>query len=123
MRRKAKPGFSPPWQPSQSTDVAPHPRAITDTHRRRLHGGDLLATSPRLDWAKLLRRTYAIDVLVCPHCHAPTRIIAAITDPPVIRKILAHLREPPARAPPSGAHEPMFDDVWLDAPPNDSPEA
>jgi hypothetical protein len=37
----------------------------------------------------------------------------------VIRKILGHLREPPARAPPSGAREPDDDldtvDVWLDA--------
>ena len=86
----------------------------TDAHRRRLDGGRLLATSPRLDWAKLLRRTYAVDVLVCPRCHGPTRIVAAINDPAVIRKILEHVREPPARAPPSGARDP--DDHAVDEP-------
>ncbi len=36
----------------------------------------------------------------------------------MISKILAHVREPPARAPPSGAREPDDDgvdgEVWLD---------
>jgi hypothetical protein len=37
-------------------------------HLDRLFGGFLLATSPRLDWATLLRRTYAVDVLTCVRC-------------------------------------------------------
>ena len=99
------------------------PRSITAAHHRRLDSGRLLATSPRLDWAKLLRRTYDVDVFVCPRCQGPARVAAAITKPDVIRKILGHLREPPARAPPSGARDPEFegdvgggddDVVWLD---------
>jgi len=37
-------------------------------HLDRLFGGLLLATSPRLDWATLLRQTYAVDVLTCVRC-------------------------------------------------------
>jgi hypothetical protein len=87
----------------------PDPHAITEAHRSRLHDGRLLATSPRLDWATLLARTYAVDVLVCPRCGGAARVVAAVTDPRVIRQILAHLREPPARAPPSGAREPLLE--------------
>jgi len=54
-------------------------------------------------------------VLTCPTCQGPTRIIAAITEPRALRAILRHVREPPARAPPSGAREPMLeDDAWYD---------
>jgi hypothetical protein len=41
---------------------------ISVRHLDRLLGGRLLATSPRLDWATLLRRTYAVDVLACVRC-------------------------------------------------------
>jgi hypothetical protein len=42
----------------------------------------------RMDWATLLRRVYAIDILQCPRCGAEMRIIAAITQTHVIRAIL-----------------------------------
>jgi hypothetical protein len=118
--RASKPGaFSPLWQRPAGGAVERDPRAITEAHRRRLDGGRLLAATPRLDWGKLLERTYQVDVFTCPRCHGATRVIAAITEPAVIRKILDHVREPPARAPPSGAREPGEDgidtaDVWLD---------
>jgi hypothetical protein len=117
--RTAKTGFSPLWQRPVNDAAERDPRAITEAHRRRLDGGRLLAATPRLDWGRLLERTYQVDVFVCPRCHGPTRVIAAITEPAVIRKILDHVREPPARAPPSGAREPGEDgidtaDVWLD---------
>jgi hypothetical protein len=111
--------FSPLWQRPDDAPPARDPREITDAHRRRLDDGRLLATTPRLDWAKLLQRTYQVDVFQCPRCHGAARVVAAITEPEVIRKILAHVREPPARAPPSGACEPGEDgfdagEVWLD---------
>jgi hypothetical protein len=117
--RAAKPGaFSPLWQRPANDAAERDPRAITDAHLRRLDGGRLLAATPRLDWGKLLERTYQVDVFTCPRCHGPTRVIAAITEPAVIGKILDHVREPPARAPPSGACEPDdgidTGDVWLD---------
>jgi hypothetical protein len=49
----------------------------------------LLATAPRLDWAKLLRRRFAIDALRCGHCGGRLRLLAAITDRATARKIWA----------------------------------
>ncbi len=60
-------------------------------HWHRLLGGLLVASSPRLNWATLLRRTYATDVLSCPRCHERMRVLAAITAPDVARQILARL--------------------------------
>lgn len=56
----------------------------------------------RLDWATLLRRTFAIDVRVCPRCQGPMRLIGVVEAPAVIRQILTHLglRAAPARAGP-----------------------
>jgi hypothetical protein len=47
-------------------------------------------------------RVFAVDVLTCPHCGGPRRLIAQLPDPIVVRKILAHLghpTEPPRPAP------------------------
>jgi hypothetical protein len=53
----------------------------------------------RLQWAELLRRTYAIDVLVGEDCGARREMIAFLTAPDSIRRILEHLG-PPTRPPP-----------------------
>ncbi len=46
----------------------------------------------RLRWAELLRRIYEVDPFKCPACGFERRIIAVITEPKVIDRILAHLR-------------------------------
>jgi hypothetical protein len=51
------------------------------------------ARSHRIDWARLLARV-GIDALACPRCGSRMRVIAAITDPAVIRRILGHLGLP-----------------------------
>ncbi|MCB9879403.1 MAG: transposase [Planctomycetes bacterium] len=63
----------------------------------------------RYPWAELLRRVFAIDVLVCPHCGGVRRLLAAITAPDAIEKVLRAMGLPcevaqvaPARAPPGG---------------------
>jgi hypothetical protein len=59
--------------------------------------------SPRWSWARLLKRVFALDMARCPLCQQGTlRIIAAITQGEVIRKILQHLKlaaDPPQIAP------------------------
>ena len=65
-----------------------------------------------MSWVQRLKRVFAIDVEVCPHCGGGVRIIACIEDPVVIRQILSHVEAkqtgnrqqagdlPPSRAPP-----------------------
>jgi hypothetical protein len=42
----------------------------------------------RYPWAELLRRVFEIDVLVCPHCGGARRLLAAITAPESIERVL-----------------------------------
>ncbi len=88
----------------------------------RGHGGDGHATggcsdahqkprshdTSRIAWAKLLARVGEEFPLECPACGGDIRLIAFITEPGPIRKILTHLGEPlepppvsPARGPPT----------------------
>jgi hypothetical protein len=84
----------------------------------------------RLPWAALLQRVFEVDALRCPRCAAGMRLVAAIEDPAVARKILECL-DLPARAPPliRAADEPAWheSEAWSDdtawafdqAPPDD----
>jgi len=45
----------------------------------------------RRRWAEMIKRVYEVDPLVCPRCHGEMRIVAFITDPRVVDKILRHL--------------------------------
>jgi len=57
----------------------------------------------RRSWAELIRRVYEVDPLLCPKCGSDMRIIAFITDPSVMKKILDHIRDRHrvGRAPPA----------------------
>jgi len=57
------------------------------------------AHSRRYRWAALLKRVFEVDALRCPQCGSTLRLIAAIEDPNVARRILECLKLP-ARAPP-----------------------
>ena len=74
-----------------------------DTHAKpRSHD------TSRIAWAKLMARMGEEFSLACPTCGGDIRLIAFITEPGAIRKILTHLGEPlepppvsPARGPPT----------------------
>jgi hypothetical protein len=58
-------------------------------------------------WAVLLARIYEILPLTCPRCGCEMRLIAFMTEPASVKRILTHLGEPttpppvsPARSPP-----------------------
>ncbi len=58
-------------------------------------------------WAELMRRSFGLDVLLCRKCRTHRRLVALVTERPVIVAILTHLgldADPPpihpARAPP-----------------------
>jgi len=73
-------------------------------------GDDTLEAKPTapMSWMQRLRRVFAIDISTCPHCGGEVRVIAAITEPALIARILEHraARDEPgggARAPPGAA--------------------
>jgi hypothetical protein len=70
------------------------PNVLSVRHWDRLLGGLLYATSPRVDWPTLPRRSFAVDVLECPKCHGRLRVVAVITEREPVRRILAHLCMP-----------------------------
>ena len=88
-RRRAENEVGPGAQPP---GVVPPDDEVSRAERRRL----------RRQWAELIRRVYESDPLVCA-CGAQMRLVSFITEAPVVRKILAHLKRTgsdPARAPP-----------------------
>ncbi len=98
------PGRGPSVLPGHLDDANVPPMLIgapLDPH-------DLLPIRQRyLDWATLLKRVHKVDILDCPRCHGRLKLLAAISDPPIVKKILEHLQLPseppcpaPARAPP-----------------------
>ena len=69
-------------------------------------------------WAELLRRVFAVEVLVCRFCGGERRIIAEVEEGPIARKILAHLGLPATA--PKPAQGKLFS---TGLPPVDEPEA
>jgi len=80
-----------PLAPAASEVQLLSPNIISVRHWERLLGGALYAATPRVDWATLLRRSFAVDVLECPKCHGRLRVIAVITERDPVQRILAHL--------------------------------
>jgi hypothetical protein len=87
------------------------------------HGGDGYATegscaatakprshdTSRIAWAKLMARVGEEFPLECPACGGDIRLIAFITEPGPIRKILTHLGEPLEPPPIAAARGPPTD--------------
>jgi hypothetical protein len=67
-------------------------------------------------WSELMARIFLLDVLECPRCGGRMKIIAAIEEPDVIRRILDHLGLPtdaPTPAPPR-SRQTEFDEIIYD---------
>ena len=81
-------------------------------------------------WPELMKRVFDLDVLVCPGCAGPMKVIAEINDPILARKLLEHLGLPadelelaPARGPPEDEPDepdepppeppPVTEDEWM----------
>jgi hypothetical protein len=86
----------------------------------------------RITWARLLKRVFNIDVEICADCGGKAKVIAAIEDPVVIRKILAHLglpTKPPvilvarSRGPPPSQTDDSYSQASLDIPVEDQSQA
>jgi len=77
------------------------PNVLSIAHWDRLLEGELYASSSRLDWRTLLKRTFDVDLRVCVHCGGRLSVRAVVTAPAAVAKMLAALRRP--RAPPAAA--------------------
>jgi len=88
------------WRDAIVPRVTPSP----SLRRRRKRRLDDDAEDPRrYTWAELMKRVFHLDVLTCDRCGKPRRLIALLTDPPVVRAILQCLglpTEPPPLHPP-----------------------
>ncbi len=79
--------------------LAPHSQlraAMLPTPRQQGVEGDEAKTgTPYWRWARLLGRVFTLDMATCPLCRqGALRMIAAITQAEVIRKMLRHLKPP-----------------------------
>jgi hypothetical protein len=97
--------------------VAPNVISVARWHQ--LLDGRLLATSPRLDWATLLRRTHGVDVFQCTKCGGRLRVVEVVSDKNEAAKIWGAIEsgeapEPRARAP-SRAPPGQLELPWVEA--------
>jgi hypothetical protein len=80
--------------PAPAALFAPH--ILSVRHWNRLAEGALYASSRRVAWGPLLRRTFGADVQQCPKCHGRLSVIGTVFDPVAAHAILLHLALPTA---------------------------
>jgi len=104
-----------------STDTATDaivlsPNVLSSRHWQRVLGGVLYASSPRVDWATLLRRSFSVDVLQCPSCGGRLRVHGEITEPHLVRLILERVGLPVDAPPVARARDPtqLFGEETVD---------
>ena len=89
--------------------IALAPNILSVRHWDRVLGGVLYAVTPRIDWARLLRRSMDVDVLKCPKCDGRLRVLAIITEREPVQRILSHLAMPTGPPPVARARDPSDD--------------
>jgi len=67
----------------------------------------------RTPWATLLCRVFDVDALSCPRCLTPMVVLAFLTDPRVLERILGHLGLPATPPPVAPPRLPRDDDLVL----------
>ena len=68
---------------------------------------------PSKGWAEMIRKVYEVDPMICPRCGGRMKVVAFLTEPAVVDRIIRHLgltfvaeKPPPA---------PVFEQVALTA--------
>jgi hypothetical protein len=112
----ATPEVTVAWVPEEPV-VDVDPTMISVSHWGRLEEGALFAWSRRLEWPVMMKRTFGFDVLRCPRCSRKMRVIATITEPPVVHQILEHLGVRASPLPRAPARDPDWEqtDLGFDA--------
>jgi hypothetical protein len=112
MGESAAPALIAARSPPGSGDViclAPDMLAVR--HWQRLRDGALLAASPYVDWATLMRRSFDVDVLACARCGGRLHLLAVITETESVRRLLAHLGLSSDAPPLARARDPTDDAI------------
>jgi len=47
---------------------------------------------PSKGWAEMIRKVYEVDPMICPQCGGMMKVIAFLTDYPVVDRIINHLK-------------------------------
>jgi hypothetical protein len=76
------------WWRRRGVELAVSP-AVAATPEPAPDGSALRARRRR--WAELLRLVFRVEVEVCARCGGEAGVVAFITEPSVVRRILAHL--------------------------------
>ena len=108
---ESTPKQCPPTVPAPS----PSPSAVTRPSPAPSPKPSPTRSAYRLDWAALLKRVFAVDVMVCSRCDGPMKVIAFLEEPTVVKAILTHLGLPAEPLPARNAQAPpttveMFED-------------
>jgi hypothetical protein len=98
-------GAPVPDRPPDPDGLLPHDVSFEDPPAPAPPGS--ASARARQAWARMLRKVFEVDPLLCPRCGTPMEIVAWITKPSVVDAILRHRREHglsspfEARAPPA----------------------
>jgi len=98
-------------------------KAQADDEIATMMPNELSSKQFRQNWARLIKKIYEVDPLICPKCQGAMRIIAFIEDDQIIQKILKHLglwetnnHDPPARNLSQTANDLTYDDSYSQIP-------
>jgi hypothetical protein len=111
-------GRSPAETPSLADPEPPEPASLASGP---LHESPRSASPARIRWAVLLVRIYEVLPLLCPACGGSMKVLAFLTDPPVVSAILLHLDLPHRPPPLAPARGPPQRDFLLDQTPSFDP--
>ena len=93
--------------------VAVAPTMIPVEPWGRLDDGELFAGARYVAGAVLRKRTFGFDGLRCPRCRRKRIVLATLTEPAVVRKILEPLGVRASALPRAKARDPAWDPVSL----------
>jgi len=79
------------WWRGRGVELVATPAAVAESPEPAEDWPALRARRRR--WAELLRLVFQVDVEVCPRCGGEARILAFVTEPAIVRRILAHLEQ------------------------------
>jgi hypothetical protein len=87
------------------------PNILSLLHWERIEQGALYASSSRIDWRSLLRRTFQVDLRVCHRCGGRLSVRAVVSEHDDIERVLDSIlrsRDPPPVPPSDRANADFF---------------